>query len=220
MKVAVIGAGKWGQNLVKGFHELGCLSSVADACPETQHQLAKTYASLKIHDSFEQVMESDVTAVAIATPVPTHYKIAEKALLADKDVFIEKPMTLHSEEAQALTELAKERNKILMVGHMLLYQPAIQWIKAFLKEGNLGVVHSFHQKRLKLGRVRKVENVLWSFGVHDLAVLFYLIGRAPKTVTQSGQRVLQPNVEDDVYAIAILVLKMWGILLLQKMERQ
>jgi predicted dehydrogenase len=140
-----------------------------------------------------------VPAVAIATPVPTHYPIAREALLAGKDVFVEKPITLSLAEAEDLAKLAKQLDRVLMVGHLLLYQPAIQWIKQYLAAGELGQVHSLHQQRLNLGRARAVENVLWSFGVHDVAVLLHLVGAAPTRIYATGQRVLQAKVEDDVY---------------------
>lgn len=137
--------------------------------------------------------------MAVATPAPTHYEIASKALQAGKDVFVEKPMTLKKDEAARLVELAEEKDRILMVGHLLLYQPAIQWIKSQLNEGLLGKLFSLHQERVKLGRARYVENVTWSLGVHDLAVLLYLVDEEPEKVFASGHCGLTEEVEDDVY---------------------
>src|SRR5690606_9123065 len=107
-------------------------------------------------------------------------------------VFVEKPMTLISGEAEDLVKLAREYKRILMVGHLLMYQPAIQWIKNRIGEGLIGRVASLHQERLNLGRARSVENALWSLGVHDVAVLLFLVGEAPHSVRAFGQRVLQP----------------------------
>ncbi|MDB5098498.1 MAG: Gfo/Idh/MocA family oxidoreductase [Cyanobacteria bacterium RYN_339] len=197
--VAVIGAGNWGKNLVTNFHALGVLASVSEASPALREGLFKQYPDLPVYADYQEVLAGDVPAVAIATPVPTHYPIAKEALLAGKDVFVEKPITLSLAEAEDLAELARKLDRVLMVGHLLLYQPAIQWIKQYLAAGELGTVHSLHQERMNLGRARTVENVLWSFGVHDVAVLLHLVGAAPTHIQATGQRVLQAKVEDDVY---------------------
>lgn len=200
MSVAVIGAGNWGKNLVANFQQLGALSAVAEASPALREGLAGKYPELPLYDDYQAVLVlPEVQAVAIATPVPTHFAIAKEALLAGKDAFVEKPLTLSLAEAEELAAIAEREGRVLMVGHLLLYQPAIQWIKAYLAEGKLGQLHSLHQERLNLGRARAVENVLWSFGVHDVAVLLHLVGSAPTDIAVTGQRILQPAVEDDVY---------------------
>ena len=198
-RVAVIGAGAWGRNLVANFHDLGSLGAVAEADPGIRQDLAERFPALGIYADPQAIFASDITAVAIATPVPTHFAIARDAILAGKDVFVEKPLTLSLEDARSLVALARERGRVLMVGHLLLYQPAIQWIKAFLAAGELGEVHAIHQERLNLGRARAAENVLWSFGVHDVAVMLHLAGESPVRTRAWGQRVLQAKVEDDVH---------------------
>ena len=115
------------------------------------------------------------------------------------DVFLEKPLTLDPEEARLLVDSATDHGRILMVGHLLLYQPAIQFIKKYLDNGELGKIFTLTQRRSKLGRVRSVENVLWSFGVHDVAVLLHLVGEAPVEVHFSGHAAFTPKVEDDVH---------------------
>ncbi|HEY8342263.1 MAG TPA: Gfo/Idh/MocA family oxidoreductase [Calditerricola sp.] len=200
IRVAVIGAGQWGKNLVRTFYELGCLAAVADASPTIQEQVKQAYPEVPVYADYRPLLERpDIPAVAIATPAHTHYAVAREALEAGKDVFVEKPLTLSVEEAELLDELARQTGRILMVGHLLLYQPAIRWIKQYLASGELGDVVSLHQQRLKLGRVRTVENALWSLGVHDIAVLLDLIGKEPQRVVAVGQRVLQPAIEDDVH---------------------
>ena len=199
MKIAVIGAGNWGINLVRNFRDLGVLSHVAESVPELRERAAGEAPDAELLDDYSPLLESDVDAVAIATPVPTHHAIARAFLEAGKDVFVEKPITLNSADAEDLIKVAKDNDRILMVGHLLLYQPAIQWIKAFLDEGKLGEIYSLHQRRLKLGRARYVENVTWSLGVHDIAVLLYLAGANPTATFASGHCGLQEEVEDDVY---------------------
>jgi predicted dehydrogenase len=197
--VAVIGAGQWGRNLVRTFHALGALEEVAEASPAIRADLGAKYPDVRWEEDAAAVLASDVRAVVIATPVPTHYALAREALLAGKDVFVEKPLTMNAEEAEKLQELAESTGRILMVGHLLLYQPAIRWIKAYLDAGELGELHALHQQRLKLGRVRAVENVLWSLGVHDVAVLLDLVGAEPEEIAVSGHSILQKGIEDDVH---------------------
>ncbi|HBT47664.1 MAG TPA: gfo/Idh/MocA family oxidoreductase [Peptococcaceae bacterium] len=199
MSVGVIGAGNWGKNLVHTFFRLGELSGVAEINPKTREELAQSYPGIPIYDDYRRLLESDIPAVAIATPAPTHYALAKEALAAGKDVFVEKPMALSKAEAQELVEIAEKQNRILMAGHLLLYQPAVRWIKEYIDSGALGRIAFLTQERLKFGRVRSVENVLWSFGVHDIAVLLYLVGRKPQEVKAAGQRFLQEKIEDDVY---------------------
>jgi predicted dehydrogenase len=199
-KVALIGAGNWGKNLARNFHELGVLAAIAEPSETLRESLAKDYPDTAIHTSYEPILtDPTIDAVAIATPVPTHHAVASAAIAAGKDVFVEKPMTLTSADARDLVQKAEAADRILMVGHLLLYQPAIQCIKAYLDEGKLGKIYSIHQERVKLGRARYVENVTWSLGVHDVAVLLYLTGESPRILHASGHCGLTDKVEDDVY---------------------
>ncbi|MDQ8180816.1 Gfo/Idh/MocA family oxidoreductase [Pelagicoccus sp. SDUM812005] len=197
--VAVIGAGNWGKNLVNNFEQLRALVCIAESHPDLQAKFKEQLPKIPIYDDYHQVPLDQIDAVAIATPAPTHHEVASYFLENGKDVFVEKPMTLASKEAIALQALAERNNRILMVGHLLLYQPAIQFIKKFISEGKLGKLYHLHQERKKLGRARYVENVTWSLGVHDIAVLLYLVGEQPKHIFASGHCGLQKTVEDDVY---------------------
>ncbi len=199
MKVAVVGAGNWGANLIRTFSELGVLAAVVETDKKRRAAVEAGYPGVPLFDGLEQLAKTDIRAVAIATPVATHYAVAKAALLENFDVFVEKPMTLSVAEAEELNALAAENSRILMVGHLLLYQPAVRWIASFLKERGLGKVHSLHQQRLNLGRARSVENALWSIGVHDIAVLLYLVGAAPTEIRAIGQCALQTAIEDDVH---------------------
>lgn len=199
MRVGVIGAGHWGRNLVHTFHALGALAAVAEVSPERTAALQQQYPGVPTCPDYRQLLETDIPAVAIATPAQTHYQVARDALAAGKDVFVEKPLTLAAAEAEDLVTLARAGGRVLMVGHLLLFQPAIQWLKTYLDSGALGTIHSLHQERLNLGRARAFENVLWSFGVHDIAVLLYLAGGPPAGMQATGQCVLQPAIADDVH---------------------
>lgn len=199
MKVGVIGAGQWGRNLIRSFHRLGVLSGVAEVDEERREAIAQEYPNIPVYQDYRELLSLDLSAVVVATPAPTHYSLAKEALLAGKDVFVEKPFTLSRAEAQELVNLAERGERILMVGHLLLYDEVIQWIKDYIGEGNLGNIAFLTQERLKFGRVRNQENVLWSFGVHDIAVLLYLLEKVPEEVEATGQSFVQKSIEDDVY---------------------
>ena len=200
-QVVVVGAGNWGKNLVKNFYQLGALHGVAEASDDLRQQVASQYPdTLLFQDYFEVLKQAAVTAVVLATPAPTHYRFAKAALEAGKDVFVEKPMTLKASEAKALAELAEQCDRILMVGHLLLYQPAITWLREYLASGKAGAVRHVATQRLKLGRVRAEENVWWSFAPHDVSVVLELLGRPEVTAVRAqGQAMVQPQIEDYVH---------------------
>jgi len=199
MNIAVIGAGQWGINLVRNLHALGVLSHVVEKDSEIVDEVSKEISDVQFLNDYDSLLSSDIDAVAIATPPATHYEIALKFLEQSKDVFIEKPMTLASQDADELVRIAEANQCILMVGHLLLYQPAIDFIKNYLERGHLGKIYHLHQERLKLGRVRTEENVVWSLGVHDIAVLLYLVGSSPESVDFTGHCGVQKQIEDDTY---------------------
>lgn len=199
MKAAVIGAGMWGKNIVRTLDAMGFLAAVADLDEGLRASLAATYPEAVMYDDPAAIISSDIPAVCIATHAPTHFPLAKALMESGKDVFVEKPMTLSYADAQELVEIAKENGRVLMVGHLLLYQPAVKFIKEAIGSGMVGELIAIHQRRLGLGRARNVENVLWSLGVHDVAVALYLIGKEPAGVQINGQRILQPGIEDDVH---------------------
>jgi len=199
MKVGLIGAGGWGKNLARTLYELGALGGIADVSPEVRERLRSSYPGVMIHSDHRALIESELPAVAIATPAATHFTLTKEALLAGKHVFVEKPLALCRRDAEELADVAEQRGLVLMVGHLLLYQPAVQWIKEYLDSGSLGALWSLHQERLNLGTVRTVENALWSLGVHDVAVLLYLVGEVPERIAAQGQAVLQQGIEDSTH---------------------
>ncbi|ABM62623.1 Gfo/Idh/MocA family protein [Halorhodospira halophila] len=200
-RVAVIGAGGWGRNLVRNLQELGALHAVVEVDPDNLREVEAICPGVPTYtDTTEALADPQLDAVAIATPVITHYQVVRQALEADKDVFVEKPLTSDRDQAWQLVELAEQRGRLLMVGHLLLFQPAIQWLRDDLAAGRIGTIRSIHQERLGLGRARDHENALWCLGTHDVAVQrFLLSGRTPDQMQVSGQCVLQPGIEDDVY---------------------
>ncbi len=199
-QVVVVGAGNWGKNLVRNFHALGALAGVAETNSKLRTKVEADYPGLVTYSDYQQVLESDISAIVLATPAPTHYKFAIAALEAGKDVFVEKPITLKTAEAKALAEYADKHSRILMVGHLLLYQPAITWMRDYLASGKGGKVLHVATQRAKLGKVRREENVWWSFAPHDVSVVLDLLGNPPiEKAEAAGQAILQPNIEDNIH---------------------
>ena len=177
MKIAVIGAGRWGRNLVRNFNELGVLGMVVDRSQEALTSVAcaagiSNDITLSTGDGFDMLTHIwGLDAVAIATPAETHYELAKMALLRDLDVFVEKPMCLDRDQADELVQLAQEHERILMVGHLLRYHPAFEVLLQKIWDGELGKINYVYSTRLNLGRVRTIENALWSFAPHDVSAI-------------------------------------------------
>lgn len=200
IKVIVVGAGSWGKNLVRNFYDLGALTGVAEMNHNLRNTISLDFPDIPLYDNLESALETDVTAIAIATPAPSHYQLALSALQAGKDLFIEKPMTLKTPEARHLAEYAEVTGRILMVGHLLLYQPAIAWMRDYLASGKAGKVFHVSTQRTKLGKVRREENVWWSFAPHDVSVVLDLLGNPQLTdIRAFGHEILQTGIADDVH---------------------
>ena len=197
VKIAVAGAGYWGKNLVRNFDSLGVLGVICDNQKETLKAFSKKYPQVQVTDSFQSVLEDDsVTAVAIATPAETHYRMVKETLLADKHVFVEKPLALQEAEGTQLYGFAEERKKVLMVGHLLQYHPVVVKLKQLVSEGELGKIQYIYSNRLNLGKIRREENILWSFAPHDISVILSLADEMPEGVLSSGANYLHPKVAD------------------------
>lgn len=196
VNVAVVGCGYWGKNLVRNFFQLGALAAVCDETPAGRTLAAELAPGTTVHADLDGVLQSDVPAVVIATPAETHYEIVRRSLLAGKDVFVEKPLALTYEQGSALVRLADEAGAILMVGHVLEYHPAIVKMLELVREGKLGKVRYISSNRLNLGKVRREENILWSFAPHDIAIILRLMGSMPFKVTAHGGSYVQPTIAD------------------------
>jgi UDP-2-acetamido-3-amino-2,3-dideoxy-glucuronate N-acetyltransferase len=197
MKIAVVGAGYWGANLVRVFHQLGVLHRICDFSAARLQQLSEKYPDVKMDDSFESILDDcAVDAVVIATPAETHYDLTRRALLAGKDAYVEKPLTLRCEEAEKLTALAEAQGRILMVGHLLEYHPAVTRLNELIDQGELGRLEYIYSNRLNMGKVRREENALWSFAPHDISVILLLLKQMPIQVAATGGTYLQPNIAD------------------------
>jgi len=194
--VAVIGCGYWGRNLVRNFFELGELAAVCDVDATRLAEMRTNYSVRTTH-SFEEILGMpEVRAVAIAAPAAQHFSLAKKALLAGKDAFVEKPLALRVEQGEELVELAQKHARVLMVGHLLHYHPAVTVLRRLVQEGELGKVEYISSSRLNLGKLRTEEDILWSFAPHDISAILYLLNEAPTQVTAQGASYLNHPVSD------------------------
>jgi len=185
--IAVIGSGYWGKNLVRNFHELGVLHTICDNNIGTLRSFKEEYPDKRFQISYDTVLETPaIDAVAIATPAETHFELAKSALIAGKHVYTEKPLALLVSEAEMLQELAVRKNLKLMVGHILLYHPAITKLKEIIDSGTLGKINYIYSNRLNLGKFRSEENILWSFAPHDISAILYLLDEMPDQVMAQG----------------------------------
>jgi len=198
--IAVIGCGYWGKNLVRNFAELGALHTVCDADPERVQHFKSLYPWVKTETNFSQVLENgEIVGIAIATPAALHYSMAKQALLAGKDVFVEKPFTTASKDAQELVKLSQKHERVLMVGHLLIYHPAVQALKKHIQSGELGEIYYLYSTRVNLGQIRQDENALWRLVPHDIAMFLYLLEKSPVVISAQGSSYLQPDFVDVVF---------------------
>jgi predicted dehydrogenase len=196
LTLGMIGCGYWGPNLLRNFaaQEGARVKYVADRSPERRAFVTKNHpGTAAIEDADKVLADPEVQAVIIATPAALHAKQAEAALLAGKDVFVEKPLAMTTEEAVALARLADREGRVLMVGHTFLYNGAVREMKKRLDAGEAGRVHYLYSQRLNLGIVRGDVNAAWNLAPHDLSIANYLLGMNPVRVTASGVRALQPE---------------------------
>ena len=197
MKIAVVGAGYWGVNLIRAFHQLGVLDRVCDSDAGRLEKLAAKYPGIGLENSLDAILNNPgIDGVVIAAPAEAHYELAKKSLEAGKDVFVEKPLALRCEDAEKLIVLAESKKRILMVGHLLEFHPAITRLQELIEQGELGRLEYIYSNRLNLGKVRREENALWSFAPHDISVILLLLQRLPIQVTATGGTYLQPNIAD------------------------
>ena len=200
--VAVVGTGGWGKNLVRNFAALpDCrLKTICDLNAELLRKQQEAYPDVHATESFGEILADDeVDAVVIATTAPTHFDLASRALASGKHVYVEKPMTLAVDDAEALVRMADEKKRTLMVGHLLEYHPCVLKLKELIESGDLGDIYYMYMHRLNLGVVRKDENAWWSLAPHDVSVALFLLGGEPVTVTSQGQAYLRQGVEDVIF---------------------
>lgn len=197
-QLGLIGAGYWGKNLIRDFDKIGFLDTVCEINQQLINDYKKTYPHLNYTSSWTDLLKNpNITAVCISLPAELHYQFAKEALLAEKDVYVEKPITLNISEGEDLVKLAEERKKILMVGHLLHYHPFVEKIKELIADNQIGKIRNIVSNRFNLGIFRTQENVLWSFAPHDISVILSLCNnQLPNWVKCVGHSVLNPGIHD------------------------
>lgn len=194
--VGVIGCGYWGKNLVRNFHQLGALGAICDVNESVVADMQKTYGVPGTLNVSEILENPALVGVVIAASATQHYQLVKTALLHGKDVFVEKPLALHVAEGQELVDLAIKLGRILMVGHLLEYHPAVQALKNLIRKGELGKILYIYSSRLNIGKLRTEEDILWSFAPHDIAVILSLLNEFPEQVSAQGGAYLNNKVAD------------------------
>ena len=174
--IALIGAGYWGKNLFTNLDKIGVLKAVCEINDEIFNNYKQNFPDIHVTKNWNDILnDTTITAVVIALPAEYHYKFSKEALENNKDVFVEKPLSLNLEEAENLVNIANKQNKILMVGHVLRYHPCVKKIEQLVKNGDIGTLYYINCSRKNLGKIRQHENVLWSFAPHDISLVLSLL---------------------------------------------
>ena len=200
-KICVVGAGKWGRNHIKTLDKLGCLGGVVETDEKVLNELTTEYPHAQVFSDYKKASAKSFDGFTVVTPAETHFKIASYLLQNKNHVLVEKPLALTSKEAKTLKGIADKNNLNLMVGHVLLFHPAIRKIKEIVDEGRIGKLQYIYSNRLNLGTVRTEENILWSFAPHDVSLFQYFIGTLPEEIVSRGGIFLQPNIHDSTLTI-------------------
>jgi len=201
INIGVVGCGYWGPKHIRVCHELegARLTSVCDLDERKLKQVRTQYPDILTDSNYKHFIQNGLDAVVIATPVSSHFKLAKEALLNNKHVLIEKPITATSREASELIELAEKRNLVLMVGHTYEYHPAVEYLKKIINSGELGDIYSIDSARLNLGLFRPDVNVLWDLAPHDISIMNTLLNEEPLAVSAQGAYHIGSRVYDIAY---------------------
>ena len=195
--IAVIGAGYWGKNLVRNFHQLGALKTICDGAQSIREDMSKSYPNTVITDNIADIIaDPAITGVVIAVPAALHYDISKKMFQAGKHVFVEKPLALNQADGEELVRLAADKKKILFVGHILNYHAAVIRLKEMIKTGKIGRLQYIYSRRLSFGKIRREENILWSFAPHDISIILSLTGEEPSYIDSVGSNFLHARIAD------------------------
>jgi predicted dehydrogenase len=203
IRIGVVGLGYWGPNLARNFAAIaGCeLAWCCDASESARARWAPSFPSARFTDNLDDLLnDPELDAVVLATPVPSHGPLAERVLKAGKHVMVEKPLAYTVEDAERAVAAAAAADRILMVGHLLVYHPGVEMLKQIAGSGELGDIHYIYSHRLNLGKLRSDENALWSLGAHDISVVLHLADEDPDTVEARGEAYTRTGVEDVVFS--------------------
>jgi UDP-2-acetamido-3-amino-2,3-dideoxy-glucuronate N-acetyltransferase len=200
VKIGVIGAGRWGANIVRTCAELGVLESACDANEAAVATLAERYPDIGLELDVHALLAREIDAVVVAAPAALHAELALEAIAAGKHVFVEKPLAMTADDAALVVRAARARGVTLFVGHVLLYHPGVQRALELMREGAVGAVRHIRSRRLSWGTLRSNENVWWSFAPHDVALILEIFGEEPLTASGVEHAFVQPNIADFAYA--------------------
>jgi predicted dehydrogenase len=203
--LAIVGLGYWGPNLARAAASIrdGRLSAICDADPARLERFSTLYPGAKAYSDLEALLADDsVDAVVLATPVASHFRLAERILQSGRHVLVEKPLAQTAAECVRLIELAREHGTVLMVGHVFLYNAAVRKVKEYVDSGELGEIFYLYSQRLNLGKVRQDVNALWNFAPHDFSIMSYWLGATPDRVSARGYSYVLDNTEDVVFLTA------------------
>ena len=203
-RIAVIGYGMWGKNIVRNFYNLNVLDTVCDLDPETREKIKSLYPGINVISDLQEIINNpEITSVAVVTPSHTHYKIVKTMLEAGKNVYVEKPISTVAKEAKDLMELANQKGLVLMVGHLLLYHPAVNRLKMLVESGELGEVVYAQSDRLNVNYFKNDRSVMWDLAPHDVSMISYVIGKNPVKVLSAVGCSTDKNVVMDITHICI-----------------
>ena len=198
LRFGIIGWGYWGPKIARNIDLLpgAAVTIVADTDPLRLKSIASNKPWIQTTSQIEDIFQSDIDAVIIATPVSTHFQLARNALLHNKHVLVEKPLTTCITEAEELVELAQQQQRVLMVGHTFEYNPAVNELRKLMQSGELGNIYCIEAERVNLGLFRNDINVIWDLAPHDISILLYLLNKKPENIKVQAHAHVQPNIED------------------------
>ena len=201
VRVGVIGCGYWGPQVIRNFNEMpgADLVVVAEKRLDRRQYVRGHYPTVETVADHHALLQADIDCVVVATPIHTHYELARDALLAGKHVLVEKPLAGSLPEALELMRLAEEQQRVLMVGHTFLYNPAVQTLRKLVDEGQLGRIYYVDAARLNLGQFQQHVDVIWDLAPHDVSIFLYVLQRAPQMVSARGSACVQPGIHDVAY---------------------
>lgn len=196
-KICVVGAGYWGINIIRNIYQLGNLGSVVEINKDLHKNINQIAPNVRIIEDYDLALkDNDIDGIMIATPSIMHGKMVKKALEFKKNVFVEKPLCLELKEGNEIAKIADREKLKVMVGHLLLYHPAFLALKREISNSSIGNLRYIYSNRLSLGKLRREEDVLWSFAPHDISMILSILNDKPKTVEAFGGSYLQSNVKD------------------------
>ena len=195
IKIAVVGCGHWGKNLVRNFYQIGSLHSVCDPDESLAKRFAEEFNAQ--NRQFDEILnDPEINALALAVPAPLHAEMSIKAMNKGKHIFVEKPIALNDSEVNKMIKVSKNNQVHLMVGHLLQYHPVFQKVRSLVEENKLGKLNYIYSHRHSLGKIRSEEDVVWSFAPHDISMILSLTARLPQTIKTHSSQILQPDIAD------------------------